>query len=120
MVASLTICSCFVLMPFRKERAMNNRVIEIRRIIRTLRASMHEAEAIMHEQINRDEDCSFVAQELVKMRMVMSGLVRERTMLGDNEPIVVARQREAWSRSRSELRFTSPRLRREASAAFGG
>jgi hypothetical protein len=99
---------------------MNNRVSEIRRVIRSLRASMREAEAIMHEQINRGENCSFVAQELLKMRMVMSGLVRERTTLGDNEPIVVARPREAWSRPRSEMRFTSPRLRREASAVFGG
>jgi Tfp pilus assembly protein PilX len=89
---------------------MDNRVSEIRRVIRTLRASMREAEATMHEQINRDENCSFVAQELLKMRKVMSGLVRERTTLGDNEPIVVGRPKEAWSRSRSELRFTSPRL----------
>ena len=55
---------------------MNNRINEIRRTIRALRVSMLEAEAIMHEQINRDEDCSFVAQELLKMRAVMSLLVR--------------------------------------------
>jgi hypothetical protein len=90
---------------------MNNRASEIRRVIRTLRASMREAEAIMREQINRDENCSFVAQELLKMRMVMSGLVRERTTLGDNEPIVVGRPKEPWNRSRGELRFTSARLR---------
>jgi hypothetical protein len=89
---------------------MDNRISEIRRVIRTLRASMREAEAIMHEQINRDENCSFVAQELLKMRMVMSGLVRERTTLGDNEPIVVARWGEASNRSRGGTRFTSRRL----------
>ncbi|MDA9451096.1 hypothetical protein [Bradyrhizobium sp. CCBAU 21360] len=50
---------------------------------------MKEAEAIMHEQINRDEDCTFVAHEILKMRTVMSGLVKERSMLGDNEPILV-------------------------------
>ena len=94
---------------------MNNRVSEIRRVIRTLRASMREAEAIMHEQINRDENCSFVAQELLKMRLVMSGLVRERTTLGDNEPIIVTRPREVWNRSRSELRLTPSRVRRELS-----
>jgi hypothetical protein len=43
----------------------------------------------MHEQINRDEDCTFVAEEIMKMHVVMSGLVQERTMLGDNEPIFV-------------------------------
>ena len=68
---------------------MDNRINEIRRTIRALRVSMREAEAIMHEQINRDEDCSFVAQEVIKMRLVMSGLVKERTALGDNEPILV-------------------------------
>ncbi|CUT14328.1 hypothetical protein BF49_5408 [Bradyrhizobium sp.] len=69
---------------------MDNRINEIRRIIRALRVSMRETEAIMHEQINRDEDCSFVAGEVMKMRTVMSGLVQERAALGDTDPIVVA------------------------------
>lgn len=69
---------------------MDNRINEIRRIIRALRVSMREAEAIMHEQINRDEDCGFVAGEVMKMRTVMSGLVQERAALGDTDPIVVA------------------------------
>lgn len=68
---------------------MDNRINDIRRTIRALRVSMREAEAIMHEQINRDEDCSFVAQEVIKMRLVMSLLVKERTALGDHEPILV-------------------------------
>jgi|SRR4051812_8669732 hypothetical protein len=68
---------------------MDNHINEIRRTIRALRVSMLEAEAIMHEQIKRDEDCSFVAQEILKMRAVMSLLVRERTTLGDHEPIIV-------------------------------
>lgn len=69
---------------------MDNRINEIRRIIRALRVSMREAEAIMHEQIARDEDCTFVAEEVMKMRVVMSGLVQERAALGDTDPIVVA------------------------------
>ncbi len=68
---------------------MDNRINEIRRTIRALRVSMREAEAIMHEQINRDEDCSFVAQEVIKMRSVMSLLAKERIALGDDEPILV-------------------------------
>ena len=68
---------------------MDNRISDIRRQIRALRASMLEAEAIMREQINRDEGCSFVAGEILKMRTVMSVLVRERTGLGDREPILV-------------------------------
>ena len=68
---------------------MDNRINEIRNIVRALRVSMREAEAIMHEQIKRDEDCTFVAEEIMKMRVVMSGLVQERTRLGDSEPILV-------------------------------
>jgi hypothetical protein len=71
------------------EADMDNRINELRRTIRALRVSMLEAEAIMREQINRDEDCSFVAGEILKMRAVMSVLVQERRTLGDNEPIVV-------------------------------
>jgi len=50
---------------------------------------MLEAEAIMREQVNRDEECSFVAGEILKMRAVMARLVRERAILGDSEPILV-------------------------------
>ena len=68
---------------------MNNRINEIRKQIRALRVSMLEAEAVMREQIRRDEDCAFVAGEMLKMRAVMSRLVAERAELGDREPIVV-------------------------------
>ncbi|AMA61273.1 hypothetical protein [Bradyrhizobium sp. CCGE-LA001] len=68
---------------------MDNRINEIRRTIRALRVSMLEAEAIMREQVNRDEDCTFVAKEILKMRSVMSLLARERIELGDDEPILV-------------------------------
>ena len=68
---------------------MDNRINEIRRLIRALRVSMLEAEAIMRDQINRDESCAFVAQEIMKMRSVMSLLVEERTTLGDTDPILV-------------------------------
>jgi hypothetical protein len=50
---------------------------------------MLEAEAVMSEQVNRDEDCSWVAEEILKMRNVMSLLVEERVQLGDREPILV-------------------------------
>ena len=68
---------------------MDNRINEIRKQIRALRVSMIEAEAVMRAQIKRDEDCSFVAGDLLNMRGVMSRLVAERTELGDREPIVV-------------------------------
>jgi hypothetical protein len=69
---------------------MDNRINEIRKLIRALRVSMREAEAIMHGQIKRDEDCTFVAKEILKMRTVMSGVVQERAALGDTDPIIVA------------------------------
>ena len=68
---------------------MDNRINELRKLIRALRLSMLEAEAIMREQINQDLECSFVAGEILKMRTVMSVLVRERESLGDREPILV-------------------------------
>jgi hypothetical protein len=68
---------------------MDNRINQIRKQIRALRVSMLEAEAVMREQINRDEECSFVAEEVLKMRVVMSLLVEERLRLGDREPILV-------------------------------
>lgn len=92
---------------------MDNRISEIRRVIRALRVSMREAEAIMHEQINRDEDCTFVAEEVMKMRAVMSGLAQERVALGDTDPIIVAslfvpRRRPTPPRVRLELRHAVP------------
>jgi hypothetical protein len=39
---------------------MDNRINEIRKKIRALRVSRLEAESIMRDQVNRDEDCSFV------------------------------------------------------------
>ena len=74
---------------------MDNRISEIRKQIRLLRVSMLEAEAIMRDQINRDENCSFVAGDILKMRAVMSVLVRERAVLGDREPILVNVPRRA-------------------------
>lgn len=92
---------------------MDNRINEIRRVIRALRVSMREAEAIMHEQINRDEDCTFVAEEVMKMRVVMSSLVQERAALGDTDPIVVAslfvpRRQPTSSRARLERLHLAP------------
>ncbi|HEY0849765.1 MAG TPA: hypothetical protein VGD96_07620 [Bradyrhizobium sp.] len=69
---------------------MDNRVNEIRKVIRALRVSMMEAQAVMRDQITRDQDCTFVAQELLKMRAVMTCLAREKEALGDHAPILVS------------------------------
>jgi hypothetical protein len=68
---------------------MDNRINEIRKQIRALRVSMLQAEDIMRDQINRDEECSEIAGEIMVMRAVLAQLVGERTRLGDREPILV-------------------------------
>jgi hypothetical protein len=68
---------------------MDNRINEIRKQIRALRVSMLEAENIMRDQINRDEECSEIAGEIMVMRAVLTQLVGERARLGDREPILV-------------------------------
>jgi hypothetical protein len=55
---------------------MDNRISQIRKQIRALRVSMLEAEAIMHEQVKRDEDCSRVAGEILTMRHVRASWSR--------------------------------------------
>jgi uncharacterized protein YfkK (UPF0435 family) len=68
---------------------MDNKISEIRKKIKALRVSMFEAEDVMHDQIRRDEECSEVARQILTMRAEMVRLVRERTILGDREPISV-------------------------------
>jgi hypothetical protein len=68
---------------------MDNRINQIRKKIGALRVSMLEAEAIMHDHINRDEECSEIAGGIMVMRAAMSLLVQERARLGDREPIFV-------------------------------
>lgn len=97
---------------------MDNRVSEIRKVIRALRVSMVEAETVMRTQIARDQDCSFVAQELLKMRNVLAGLVREKESLGDYEPILMAAQRPA--RTAAKLPFVVPAKRHPVPAQRAG
>jgi hypothetical protein len=68
---------------------MDNRINQIRSKIKALGVSMLQAEAIMHDQINRAEECSEIAGEIMVMRAALSLLIQERTRLGDLEPILV-------------------------------
>jgi hypothetical protein len=69
---------------------MDNKISEIRKKIRVLRDAMLEAEDVMRDQIRRDEECSEVAGQILAMRAEMARLARERTILGDREPISVS------------------------------
>jgi hypothetical protein len=67
---------------------MDNKLNEIRRKIRFLRAEMLSAEENIRKKINRDEDCSEAAVHLMSMRVVMLGLIGERNRLGGEERLL--------------------------------
>jgi len=67
---------------------MDNKLNEIRRKIRFLRAEMLSAEDNIRKRVNRDEDCSDAAVHLMSMRVVMLGLISERNRLGGEERLL--------------------------------
>jgi hypothetical protein len=67
---------------------MDNKLNEIRRKIRFLRAEMLSAEDNIRKSINRDEDCAEAAVHLMAMRVVMLGLISERNRLGGEERLL--------------------------------
>ena len=67
---------------------MDNKLNEIRRKIRFLRAEMLSAEDNIRKQVNRAEDCSEAALHLMAMRGVMLGLIGERNRLGGEERLL--------------------------------
>ena len=67
---------------------MDNKLNEIRRKIRFLRAEMLSAEDNIRKRVNRDENCSEAAVHLMSMRVVMLGLIGERNRLGGEERLL--------------------------------
>ncbi|MEH2523305.1 MULTISPECIES: hypothetical protein [unclassified Bradyrhizobium] len=67
---------------------MDNKLNEIRRKIRFLRAEMLSAEDNIRKRVNRNEDCSEAAVHLMSMRVVMLGLIGERNRLGGEERLL--------------------------------
>ena len=67
---------------------MDNKLNEIRRKIKFLRAEMLSAESTIRQQINRDEDCAEASMQLMAMRVVMLGLIAERNRLGGEERLL--------------------------------
>ncbi len=67
---------------------MDNKLSEIRRKIKFLRAEMLGAEDNIRKRVNRDEDCSEAAVHLMSMRVVMLGLIGERNRLGGEERLL--------------------------------
>ena len=67
---------------------MDNKLNEIRRKIKFLRAEMLAAEGHIRNQVNRDEDCSEAAVHLMSMRVTLLGLIGERNRLGGEERLL--------------------------------
>jgi hypothetical protein len=67
---------------------MDNKLNEIRRKIRLLRAEMLSAEDNIRKSVNRDEECAEAAVHLMAMRVVMLGLISERNRLGGEERLL--------------------------------
>jgi len=67
---------------------MDNKLNEIRRKIRFLRAEMLSAEDNIRKRVNRDEDCSAAAVGVMAMRVTLLGLISERNRLGGEERLL--------------------------------
>jgi hypothetical protein len=72
---------------------MDNRINEIRRKIRVLRAEMVRAEHAMHDQIHRDLDCTDCALQLMGLRKKLAALVAEWKAAGGSEPLPTIEER---------------------------
>ena len=67
---------------------MDNKLNKIRSKISALRAEMLSAEDNIRKQVNRNEDCSVAATNLMAMRAAMLGLIGERNRLGGEERLL--------------------------------
>ena len=75
---------------------MDNRLNELRRKISTLRAEMLALEAVVRDQIKRDQGCAESSLQLMAMRRALTAFVREWVRLGggDRLPAITERLRE--------------------------
>jgi hypothetical protein len=67
---------------------MDNKLNEIRRKIKFLRAEMLSAQDNIRKLVNRDEDCSEAAVHLMAMRVAMLGLIAQRNRRGGEERLL--------------------------------
>jgi hypothetical protein len=75
------------------EVAMDNRVNETRRKIRSLRADMLEREDAIRRQTNQGQDCAESSFRLLAMRRELAALVAELKRLGGCEPLPTVDER---------------------------
>ena len=72
---------------------MDNRINEIRRKIRSLRAEMVGVEDAMHDQIRNDLDSTESALRLIAMRAELAALVAEWKAAGGSDPLPTIEER---------------------------
>ena len=72
---------------------MDNKINEIRRRIRTLRAEMTLFEASIRAQVNRDLDCSEASYRLMAMRAEVAELIGRWKAAGGGERLPTVRER---------------------------
>jgi low affinity Fe/Cu permease len=72
---------------------MDNRINEIRRKIRSLRAEMVGVEDAMHDQIRNDLDSTESALRLIAMRKELAALVAEWKAAGGSDPLPTIEER---------------------------
>jgi len=67
---------------------MNNKLNEIRRKISFLRSEMLRAEDAIRKLVNRNEECTVAALEVMAMRTALLVLISERNRLGGRERLL--------------------------------
>ena len=72
---------------------MDNRVNEIRRKIRSLRAKMMSVEDAMRDQIRHDLDSTEAALQLMAMRTELAALVADWKAAGGSDPLPTIEER---------------------------
>jgi chorismate mutase len=84
---------------------MDNRLNKIRKEMNLLREEMRCAEAIMHDQIGRDQDSTEAAVRLLEMRMQLAAKIAEWTAMGGLAilPTVEQRLKEKRELARPKL-----------------
>jgi hypothetical protein len=100
----LQFCSLFVLLIVspQEARIMDNRLNEIRRKIRALRADMLDLSDTIGGHISRGEDCSSGSLRLMAMRREMLALIDRRNAMGGREECFGARRFKPDARSLRE------------------
>ncbi|MBN8989849.1 MAG: hypothetical protein J0H42_16475 [Rhizobiales bacterium] len=67
---------------------MNNKLNEIRRKISFLRSEMLRAEDTIRKLVDRNEECTVAALEVMAMRTALLVLISERNRLGGRERLL--------------------------------